>query len=267
VADNVDDPLDSENLHASTVHFLLDGGEQEAAAALVECGLTAYPSGDHSWAGDEQVDAVAVVLEAPRSLYEILSASPSGHPLRDDQSRAITVRRAIKRATEACLPDGYYLKHFRVHAQHVRSSPGWREEVWRLLLEQGAASNQGRLGSDAPHSWHGLRFRSKSEVCVASALDAAGLLFFPNAACRVGRPLGRVTRECDFLVCVDRYWGVLEVDGEPFHPPSRAAEDHERDQMWLTEGVLVRRFPAERCWRDPTGVVRDFAAVMRSMHR
>jgi hypothetical protein len=66
--------------------------------------------------------------------------------------------------------------------------------------------------------WQNLSFSSVSEVKIAQALDRVGVLFFPNCRGRLTTTQGRRNRECDFLVCYEGIWGILEVDGEPYHP-------------------------------------------------
>ena len=73
----------------------------------------------------------------------------------------------------------------------------------------------------------------------------------------------RGNREPDFLVCKDGKWGVLEVDGEPFHPPSRTVQDHERDRLFRAYGVrVVEHFDASRCFEEADGVVAEFLAIL-----
>ena len=84
----------------------------------------------------------------------------------------------------------------------------------------------------------GLWYRSKSERRIAAALEAANVLFAPNASVRIGiTPDHRDTMEPDFLVWQDGKLGVLEVDG-PWHT-RRAAEDHERDHRFREHGIRV----------------------------
>ena len=66
------------------------------------------------------------------------------------------------------------------------------------------------------HTWENLRFRSKTEIKIAEALDRTGVLFVPNSLARLTTPKGRENKEADFLICYNGKWGVLEVDG-PFH--------------------------------------------------
>jgi hypothetical protein len=115
--------------------------------------------------------------------------------------------------------------------------------------------------------WQNLSFSSVSEVKIAQALDRVGVLFFPNCRGRLSTTQGRQNRECDFLICYDGIWGILEVDGEPFHPPSRAAEDHKRDGFFLDHGVWVHRFDANECFNCPDGVVRRFLERLKRSHR
>jgi hypothetical protein len=106
--------------------------------------------------------------------------------------------------------------------------------------------------------WQNLSFSSVSEVKIAQALDRIGVLFFPNCRGRLTTTEGRRNRECDFLICYEGIWAILEVDGEPYHPASRAAEDHKRDGFFLDHGVWVHRFDSNECFKYPDDVVRRF---------
>jgi hypothetical protein len=114
--------------------------------------------------------------------------------------------------------------------------------------------------------WQNLSFSSVSEVKIAQALDRIGVLFFPNCRGRLNTTEGRRNRECDFLVCYEGIWGILEVDGEPFHPASRAAEDHKRDGFFLDHGVWVHRFDSNECFKYPDEVVQRFLQRLKRLH-
>jgi hypothetical protein len=112
--------------------------------------------------------------------------------------------------------------------------------------------------------WKGLRFRSQTEVRIAQQLDRRKVIFFPNCKARLGFR-ERENREPDFLVCYEGKWGILEVDGGDTHPPSRAAEDHERDRLFKQHGIiLVEHFDASECWENADGVVRKFLSLLRN---
>jgi hypothetical protein len=238
----------AEQLHASAVAFLLKGGEEEAAGVLLGCDLTAWPVGQ-DWDEDGVQVGLRVELAGPREVYEVLY--DEGHP--------VTV--AVREAVVATLPGYLHLDDLSVRAELVDVDPGWR----RRLLEaaRGDRVHNQAGGNGAPHVWHGLRFRSRSEMCIAQALDRAGVMYLANCLARLGPPPDRLTREADFLVCHDGRWGILEVDGEPFHPASRATEDHERDRLFRLQGVsAVEHFDAGECRRDADGVVGRFLEVL-----
>jgi hypothetical protein len=117
-------------------------------------------------------------------------------------------------------------------------------------------------GAIAPCMLDGLWYRSQAERRIAAALEAANVLFAPNASVRLGITADhRHTMEPDFLVWQDRKLGVLEVDG-PWHT-GRAADDHERDRRLREHGVrVVERYPAERCYQLPDDVVVDFLRLL-----
>ncbi|WP_242038960.1 pentapeptide repeat-containing protein [Anabaena lutea] len=108
------------------------------------------------------------------------------------------------------------------------------------------------------HTWQNLRFRSKTEIKIAEALDRAGVLFVPNSLARLNTPKGRANKEADFLICYNGKWGVLEVDG-PHHTAERRVEEQERERIFKRNGIkVVERFDAERCYNNPDEVMQDF---------
>ena len=111
----------------------------------------------------------------------------------------------------------------------------------------------------------GLRYRSVPEVRIARALERAGVLFLPNCMARLTLPNGqRVNREADFLVCYKGHWGVLEVDGEDWHPPERAALEHKRDRVFRRHGLrTVERYDASACLRSADSIVSDFLELVQ----
>ena len=62
-----------------------------------------------------------------------------------------------------------------------------------------------------------LYFRSQTEIRIYDVMKKKPVLFFANATAVLGGKGER--REPDFLVCKDGKWGILEVMGEPYHPP------------------------------------------------
>jgi very-short-patch-repair endonuclease len=108
------------------------------------------------------------------------------------------------------------------------------------------------------HTWERLRFRSKTEIKIAEALDRTGVLFVPNSLARLNTTTGRGNKELDFLICYHGKWGVLEVDG-PFHTAERRVEEQERERIFKKNGIkVVERFDSERCYNHPDEVVQEF---------
>ena len=105
-----------EQLHASAVAFLLDGGDEEAAGMLLGCSLSAWPTGQDRDEGSVQV-GLRVELAGPREVYEVLNGG--GSP----------VAVAIHEAIAAVLPAHLVLDGVSVRAELVDVDPGWREAV------------------------------------------------------------------------------------------------------------------------------------------
>lgn len=241
-----------EELLASAVRYLIDGQEEDAASVLLACSLDVWESGDTWYVGDERHIALHVSAVGPRSAYEILA----------DGRRPITL--AVRRALQAVLPERTYIKHFTARAQriNIELDPEWRSELLEIARGTGV-HNQALSAAKARH-WNHLRFRSESEVRIAQALERARVLFLPNCVARLTSLAGRVNREADFLVCHEGKWGILEVDGEPFHPPSRTAQDHERDRLFRAHGVrVVEHFDANECFEAPDKVVERFLEILK----
>ena len=172
------------------------------------------------------------------------------------------VTQAVRRAIEAVLPTGFYMKHYTVDAQLMDIDPDWRTELLEIARGRGI-HNQARQNM-AGLVWRNLGFRSKSEIRIAQALDRLGVLYLPNCLARVDAPDRRKNREADFLACENGKWGILEVDGEPFHPPSRTVQDHERDRLFRLHGIrIVEHFDASECFNNPDQVVAKFLEPLR----
>jgi hypothetical protein len=287
MADDPFDPLNSDRLMASAARYLIDGGEEDAASVLLACSMDVWPSGDTWWHGDEVVEAVHVALTAPRAAYEALQretkleaymdAMGVPHEVREDQVRgslvlipsdaelAPIVRPAIERAISAVLPHGYYVKHFTEHVELVDIDPDWRNELLTIARGKGI-TNQGVAFKDRPlYTWKNLRFRSKTEMRIAQALDRAKVLFFPNSMARLGLVADtRENREPDFLVCDAGKWGILEVHGDLWHPATRATDDHERARLFKAHGIkVVESYDATRCYEKSDEVVAGFLHILR----
>jgi len=121
-------------------------------------------------------------------------------------------------------------------------------------------SNQG-IGAE--YTWNNLKFRSKTEIKIAEALDRTGVLFLPNCKARLNTPGGRRNIEADFLVCHEGKWGILEVDG-PHHTPERRVEEQQRERLFRHYRILIiERFDAERCYNQPDRVVQEFLELLK----
>jgi uncharacterized protein YjbI with pentapeptide repeats len=163
--------------------------------------------------------------------------------------------------------DGTILAREKVSEELQRKNQALTERVRRLeeelekqKLTQDSIqpSNQ---GIKAPHQWNGFYFRSKTEIKIAEALDRAGVLFYPNNKARLNQAEFRVNKESDFLIFQAGKFGILEVDGRPYH--QTAADDHERDRLFKRHGIrVIERFDSKRCWDEPDKVVQEFLELL-----
>lgn len=246
---------DMDVLTASAARFLIDGDEQDAARMLLACTLDIKASGDSWYSREEEktVYAYHVVLTGPRVAYDVLN---------DDDNM---LGQQIYAALAAVLPWDVVVTRFTPRAELVDIDPDWRTELLEIarglqINNQGTDYGANRRGL----TWNNMKFRSRSETKIARALDEAGTFFMPNCLARLGQKSNRRNREPDFLVCYEQKWGILEVDGEPFHPPSRTTQEQERDRLFKLHGIrVVEHFDASRCYRDPDGVVAEFLRLLR----
>jgi hypothetical protein len=167
-----------------------------------------------------------------------------------------------------------YLDEFKTERRPINGNfaPGEFASLYKKILENtdlilrktpendNNINNQGIqfYSNSTIHTWENLRFRSKTEIKIAEALDRTGVLFVPNSLARLTTPKGRENKEADFLICYNGKWGVLEVDG-PFHTAERRVEEQERERIFKKNGIkVVERFDAERCYNNPDEVVQEF---------
>jgi hypothetical protein len=234
-------------LIASAAQFLIEGGDEDAASILLSCDV------EQMYTVDENLifgnAGVVLNLRGPRVAYDCLN---------DHQHN---IYRKVWDSLNAPLPHGWELRELNIRGVVVRNlDPDWHSEL--LELARGKSVNN-QATADASRLWNGLRFRSLTEVRIAEALDRAGVLFFPLCRGRLNGETGRVVREPDFLVCKDGKWGILEVDGEPYHPPSRTVHDHARDALFQQHGVqFVQHRDSDDCYMTPDKVVAEFLTLL-----
>jgi hypothetical protein len=229
---------------ARAVALLRTRGDPAAADLLATCGLDIVE--DH--AGDVRLELVGSLVSQPG-------------PLDLDIPMARVLAQALR---EVVPPDLWIERLWARPAERPPTAQPTGAEVansWSRSLHTGALNQA--AGELAPRSWSGIRFRSESELRIAQAFDRTGVLFLPDALMRLGAPTARQNREADFLVCASGVWGILEVDGAPFHPDADAEAAKERDQLFRQHGIaVVEHVEADRCAVAPDAVVAEFLATL-----
>lgn len=241
--------VEEELLFASAVKFLIEGEEYESAGILLACRIESLSPDNSGYGGY----GMTINLRGPRPAFEAL---------RRDSGWDGSVSSQIRKAFEAVLPLDYTWVNLNARAEALTQvDPEWRQESMERAREK-SVDNQGPP-TGAFRLWNNLRFRSATEVKIAEALDRSKVLFFPLCRGRLDQGKARVTREPDFLVCSHGKWGIIEVDGEAFHPPSRTVHDHTRDRLFKAYGVkVVEHFDAEHCYNAPDTVVKKFLEIL-----
>ena len=205
-------------------------------------------------------------LDGTQCCWITVSGCPTPQAMGVPDDKDSLVRYWVQQAIhDAKPPDCFMLSARVVWDGQVAPSPTVPVSEPRTSVD-----NQGVRGR---HDWNGLTFNSQVEIRIAQVLDQKGVLFFANCLARVslprkstdepGAPTTRTTREPDFLICHQGKWGILEIDGEPYHPPSRTVHDHEWDRLFLSHGVkLVQHYDANDARDDPYGVVQGFLRLL-----
>jgi hypothetical protein len=254
--ESVDERLDiptPSQLIASAAKFLIEGGEEEAASVLLSCTVLEIGVGSGSFSGDRTIYSAWIRLRGPRIAHELLSDATT------------EIYGQVHKAVKAVLPDDLWLEYISIGAELLDIAPDWHAELLELI--RGKSIHNQAAGADNAKTWQGFRFRSVTEIRIAEALDKANVLFFPLPKGRLNGPRGRVNREPDFLVCNNGKWGILEVDGEPYHPPQRTVHDHERDRLFHQHGIRVaQHFDATDCFATPDKVVGDFLRLLEKAY-
>jgi hypothetical protein len=248
-----------DQLLASAVTFLLDGGDEKAAMILLPCSLTYQEFAAYD-VGIGEYTARELTLMAPRLSYDVLSLlnrPPTKHATLSESAEICT---SIKRALLALTHDAVRLI---VKASIVQVTAQWREELLARLRGE-TVTNQGLpfFPQRPGLTWNNLRFRSASEVRIAEALEREQVLFLPNCLARLGFS-HRENREADFLICHKGKWGIIEVDGPLAHPPARKADDDERARLFKAHGIrLLEHFDAGNCLENADGIVKRFLYLL-----
>lgn len=247
--------LSGEQVLASAVAYLIEGGDTHVAEQLSFCTVEDYFTEHVDDYGDGRVEfRMGIRLKGPRAACELVNED-------------LHERQILMDAFSAVLPYGEYLVSLEARATVHGPDANWRIELRELAKGKGITNQASN--ADSKHLWQGFKFRSATEMRIAAALDRAGVLFFPLPKARVSPSSeSRLNVEPDFVICDEGRWGVLEVDGEPFHPPQRSAIEHERDRMFKGHGVaVVERFDASRCYNEPDKVVQELRWVMVKAYR
>jgi hypothetical protein len=269
--------LENDHSHflAHSIRYLLEGNQYEPASYLLLaskltlCDAQLWPidlADAYSMQG-----SVVVVLEGPRILYDFLSGPIPLHPdnrdfavVQEEFKKERELRNAVDDGIRAALSGMYELSEVKGVMHKEELDPSWRIEFEEIVKGK-SINNQGiefARGKRLP--WKNMFFRSHNEIKVAEALDKCDVLFLPNCMARLGSEQGgRVNREADFIVCRNGNWGIIEVDSDFSHPPSRTVDDHKRDRLFKQYGIsVVEHFDQSDIQRDAMECVRVFLDLL-----
>lgn len=244
------------NLHGfmyNLARFLIDSDQPDAVRLLRLCSVEVSEETDE-WKNT----VLRLVFIGPRRAYDVFHQN-------NDSGAEPDLYKAIRTAVNAILPEPFDYTEIDAHVKLVDPPAGRWQDTTADLLDGEPVDNQAVGFEETQRSYEGLGFRSESEVRIARALDQMRVMYLPNCRGRVGsHPEKRQTIEADFIVFLNGKWGVLEVDGEPFHAAERSAHEHERDRNFKRHGAaVVERFDAKRCYNEPDRVVAEFLTLLK----
>lgn len=234
---------------ASAAKFLIEGDDDEAASIILACQVAdVRVVRTDRWDGRFTYE-VEIDLSGPRAAFDAI------------KDRDNPIYEKVLAALSAVQEHNCHVAGVDIRTERMTVDPDWRQELIEIA-RGGRVHNQAATAKNF-RLWQNLRFRSATEVKIAEALDRAGVLFLPLCIARLNGPRGRLNREPDFLVCKDGKWGILEVDGEPYHPPQRTVHDHERDRLFQRHGIrLAQHYDSTDCYMTPDNVVAGFLALL-----
>jgi len=257
----LEDPAFCDWCLGAVVQGFIDEGDEETAAMMLACQLS-WSCSEIDW-GRKKVN---VTIHGPLSVVKKLRLRvPNGkrESFWEPESIPNPLTANIHEAITLVLGPDVIVVEWNYQLLGADLPANWRTELLEAIRKKGTTNQGLDFGKRPTVEYANLRFRSQSEVRIARVLDNRKVLYFPNCSGRVSKGEDRVKREPDFLICHRGRWGILEVDGEPFHPPTRTVEDHDRDRLFQKHGVLiVQHYDANRCYQEPREVVEEFLAIL-----
>jgi len=206
---------------------------------------------------DESFDTHVLVITAPIDIYYYLMNS-----LDDENS---SIRQTFEEIASAFSEFNFYISFIDCELEMVEPPEDWRNRLRDFVSRFDVTPNQGifnyQNSSKLVHRQ--LNFRSKTEIKIFDTLVSRKLLVLPLPVAVMGSDNDYL--EPDLVVIYKGKAGILDVQGESFHPPQTAAKEHERRRRFTQLGIQVYEiFDATRCWNDPERVVDDFLKAFDS---
>ncbi|MCI0712693.1 MAG: hypothetical protein L0154_21235 [Chloroflexi bacterium] len=245
-----------EQILATIVKAFMDTGAAEDATMLAACEISQVKEFEDS---REEFSEYGPYVVTFISIYARISGNGKFcDKLEFDNDFRDKLRFFLNRA----LSDRTYEELTIVsHLSPIEVDMDWRSKLF-AEADDGRVHNQNSFGKKSDF-YKGMSFNSPPEVSIAKALDAKGVMYLPNCLTRVGAVDDRRNLFPDFLICYQGRWGILEVDGRTYHT-GNATDDHNRSRLIERHGGVsyFTRFDAQRCMKDPDGVVQEFLDIL-----
>ena len=166
----------------------------------------------------------------------------------------------VAKAINESVPhdDQSYVRFIVCQLELSEAPDNWRQSLQGSVSSLTNQAVRRYADSAVPIRTHdGLVFRSHSETVIYDELKSRGVLVLPLPAAVLGNSGKKL--EPDFVVVHQGKVGILEVHGEPWHPPERATEEANRRRELRNFGIEpYDTFDAKLCRENPKWVVDQF---------
>lgn len=230
-----------DRMHAEAIKFLIDHADFDLAVTLARARLTRI-----------EADYLRIVDPPFQQLNIYLTAETDDRPKLEVAADAMVDEKGEYAGPGALV--------FAFGSVTDLEDLGLWPTLHVAAPEREVGRHQGTAREPGKYEHRGIRYRSRTEIRVAEALDEANVLYFPL-------PLGvrhyvRLA-EPDFLVVHLGRVGILEIDG-PTHTPLTRAQESAKDAKLLQSGVrYIHHADVREVDKDAAAVVQNFLAMLR----
>jgi hypothetical protein len=244
-----------EKVFFNSINKLIDLGKSELAAIILRSSYKFYPIDidDEEWKRSQ----IELLINTPIEDYNLIAP--------DEEKLVIEIIKGFLNCLEKDelgLLDLNSLK-ISIKSDLNELEKDWVKKLNHKLRFSKITNNQGNINDSTNITvYNNLKFRSPAEIEIAKELEKQSILYFPLPVAVVGYK----KVEPDFLIQhpETKKFGILEVNGDTYHTPKNAQQDHERAEIFFTRGIYVKFVSAQKCFSNPSNVVKQFLDELKN---